>query len=187
MNAERRMHTRRAVVPVVIVLAALGLASCSTSPSSSPSSTTAGAAPSTTGVSTSTATAGPTGPSTTARLCSDLTAFEQQEQDLTAVAPSDAVSTLQAVAAQAKAAFVRGGPRITDDLATAPEIVQTAWSTIQPQFDQVIEAAATATSLPAFIRAIAPIESSNTYTGANQTLSAYASAVCPNGTTTADG
>jgi len=174
------MHGRRTALLVSVVVGALGLAACG---SSSSSPTTTSAAPTTTGGSTAT-TAGTGAPTTSSKLCTDLADLSTQEQGLvsaeqTASGASGSLPALQSYAAQAKSTFDQTGPRITADLAGTPTIVRSAWSTLQPQLDQLFESAVTATSLPAFARAASSIETANSFLGSNQTLTAFTKAACP--------
>jgi hypothetical protein len=163
------------------VVGALGLAACG---SSSSSTTTTAAAPTTTSGGVTPTTTGSGTATSTSTLCRDLADLSTQEEGLvraqqTATDASGSLSALQSYAKQAKSAFDRSGPRITADLATSPTIVQSAWSTLQPQLDQLVESAATSTSVPAFARAASSIETSNSFLASDQTLTAFTKAACP--------
>jgi hypothetical protein len=176
------MHARRTAVLALSVVGALGLAACG---SSSTSTTTTAAAPTTTGGVTPTTTGSGSGTATSSStLCRDLADLSTQEEGLvraqqTATDGSGSLSALQSYAKQAKSAFDQSGPRITADLATSPTIVRSAWSTLQPQLDQLVQSAATSTSVPAFARAASSIETSNSFLASDQTLTAYTKAACP--------
>ena len=189
------MQKRHTATLAILALGALGLSACgSTSSSSAP--TTTGASVSTTtatmtpgaGVSTTTTahgspttSAGGTAPS---GLCADIATFSKQEQGLvtaeqSAGSSSASLSALQSYAKQSKADFDKVAPKITADLSSAPTIVQKAWASLQPQVDQLFQAAATATSMDGFTRAAASVESTNGFSSANATLSTFAKGACP--------
>jgi hypothetical protein len=184
------MHARRTAVLAVTVLGTLGLAACGSS-TSAPSTTaatppTTGANPPTTGATGSTATTSvPSGPAaTTSTLCGDLTDLSKEEEGLvsaeqTATNPSGSLPALQSYARQAKSSLDQTGTKITAELASSPTIVQSAWSTLQPQLDQLFESAVTSTSLPAFARAASSIQAANSFLASNQTLTAFTKATCP--------
>jgi len=187
------MHARRTAVLAVTVLGTLGLAACGSS-TSAPSTTaatppTTGANPPTTGATGSTGstatTSVPSGPAaTTSTLCGDLTDLSKEEEGLvsaeqTATNPSGSLPALQSYARQAKSSLDQTGTKITAELASSPTIVQSAWSTLQPQLDQLFESAVTSTSLPAFARAASSIQAANSFLASNQTLTAFTKATCP--------
>ena len=189
------MQKRHTATLAILALGVLGLSACgSTSSSSAP--TTTGASVSTTtatmtpgaGVSTTTTAHGsPTtsvGGTAPSGLCADIATFSKQEQGLvtaeqSAGSSSASLSALQSYAKQSKADFDKVAPKITADLASAPTIVQKAWASLQPQVDQLFQAAATATSMDGFTRAAASVESTNGFSSANATLSTFAKGVCP--------
>ena len=189
------MQKRHTATLAILALGVLGLSACgSTSSSSAP--TTTGASVSTTtatmtpgaGVSTTTTAHGsPTtsvGGTAPSGLCADIATFSKQEQGLvtaeqSAGSSSASLSALQSYAKQSKADFDKVAPKITADLASAPTIVQKAWASLQPQVDQLFQAAATATSMEGFTRAAASVESTNGFSSANATLSTFAKGVCP--------
>ena len=189
------MQKRHMAALSILALGVLGLSACgSTSSSSAP--TTTGASVSTTtatmtpgaGVSTTTTAHGsPTtsvGGTAPSGLCADIATFSKQEQGLvtaeqSAGSSSASLSALQSYAKQSKADFDKVAPKITADLASAPTIVQKAWASLQPQVDQLFQAAATAPSMEGFTRAAASVESTNGFSSANATLSTFAKGVCP--------
>ena len=164
------MHMRRAALLGAAALGSLGLAACSSGPSSTATTTDA--------VPTTAAAIGGQG-----GLCSDIAAFAKQEQGLVTAAAaaggsSGSVSALRSYAKQSKGAFDRIAPRITDDLASAPEPVRSAWTSLVPQLDELYEAGATATSVAGYNRAAGSIESTTGFIAANAALSTYAKAAC---------
>ena len=189
------MHARRTAILAISFFGALGLAACgSSTATTATTATTAGhtatttaTTPSTTAGSTATtATTAPGGTTATSRLCGDLADLSKEEQGLvsaeqTATGPSGSLSGLQSYAKQAKSTFDKTGTKVTEDLASSPGIVQSAWSTLQGQIDQVFESAMTSPTLQAFTRAVSSIESTNTFLGSNQTVTAFIKAVCPSG------
>jgi len=189
------MHARRTAILAISFFGALGLAACgSSTATTATTATTAGhtatttaTTPSTTAGSTATtATTAPGGTTATSRLCGDLADLSKEEQGLvsaeqTATGPSGSLSGLQSYAKQAKSTFDKTGTKVTEDLASSPGIVQSAWSTLQGQIDQVFESAMTSPTLQAFTRAASSIESTNTFLGSNQTVTAFIKAVCPSG------
>jgi len=165
------MNGQRTVVVALAALASVALAACG---SSSP--TTSGGA----GATTTTA----AGTTAASGLCADIASFSKQEQGLvtaeqSAGGASGSITALRGYAKQSKAAFDNVAPKISADLATAPASVQSAWSSLQPQVDQLFEAATSATNLSGFARAANSIEATNSFANANETLSMFARSACP--------
>ncbi len=172
------MDGRRLAVLALVTLGAVGLTACGGSSSSSPSTAT----PTST---TPPATAGPitTGASGSG-LCADVAALAGQEQDFVTAqervgGTTGNLAALQASAHQSKQAFDETAPKLTADLAGAPSVVQSAWSSLQPQVDQLFASALGATDLSSFARSAAAVEASNSFTSANATVRAYAQGACP--------
>ena len=169
---------RRLTVLSVVAIGAVGLTGCSGSSSSSP----------TTGATATTAPPATAGPLTTgasgAGLCADEAALATDVQDFVTAqqgsgGTTGSLAALQAAARRAKQAVDTTAPTLTADLAGAPSIVQSAWSSLQPQLDQLFASALGATDVAGFARSAAAVESSNAFTSANATLRAYAQGTCP--------
>lgn len=173
------MRLHRTAALAVTALAGLGLAACS-----SATSTTAATGRS------STATSGGSSPTSrlaiggaSASLCSEVATVTTQQHGLAAAGQAsgtapESVTVLHAYGRTTKLEFDQIAPRITADLATAPQVVRAAWSSLQPQVDQLLVAGASAASVPAFTRDAAVVETSNGFVSASQTLSAFTHGAC---------
>ncbi len=177
------MHARRSTVAAVGVVGALVLAGCGQASSST--ATTAAAPPTTAGAAVPATASPPAG--VPPGLCSTIDAFAAQEQGLASAeenagGTTGSVTALRQYATRSKGAFDQAAPQITAGLASAPSIVRAAWATVQPDIDRLFSAASTATSLDGFAQTAESIESTNAFTSANQTLSAFAKGACPSAT-----
>ncbi|MGA2835364.1 MAG: hypothetical protein ABSF84_02085 [Acidimicrobiales bacterium] len=174
---------RRAAVVAVATFGALGLPACASSSSSAPSTTATGATVTTAGSASSTTASGavPNG------LCALISAFSRQELGLGAAAEtaggsSGDLAALTTYARQSKAAFDQAAPEITAGLSTAPAIVRSSWATLVPLVDRLFAAATTAASVGGFTSTADSIESTNAFTSADQTVSAFTKGACPSST-----
>jgi hypothetical protein len=159
------MGPRRALLATLSILAAAGLAACSSGAPSSTATTAATSSPSTSGTSTS------------ARgLCADINAFTTEQQGL---GGGTSLASLKAYALKSKSFFDKIAPAIAKDLATAPAAVRSAWATVVPDMDRVYDSAAKATSASGFQQTGQAIESSTAYTAARQALDNYTKTACP--------
>ena len=168
-------HVRRAAGVAVGILAACGLAACgSGTASTATTGSPAGGSP---------PTAPPAIGSASVGLCAEVATVIAQQEGLgtagqaVATTPGN-VDALHAYARTTKLAFDKVAPRITADLASAPRVVQAAWSSLQPQVDQLLAAGASATSVPAFTQVAAGIQSSNAYVSDAQTVNAFTHGAC---------
>ena len=168
-------QVRRVAGVAVGILAACGLAACGsgTSSTATTGSPTVGSPP----------TAPPAIGSASAGLCAEVATVIAQQEGLgragqaVGTAPGD-VDALHAYARTTKLAFDKVAPRITADLGSAPGVVRAAWSSLQPQVDQLLVAGASADSVAAFTRAAAVVRSSNAFVGASQPVNAFTHGAC---------